>query len=120
MRLKCSDVRQWVKNEALGALVSPLGEEADKYKIIWDKETHSAAEVKSKYGSLTGYSGVATSGRGVGARFETDYANTARQAAGIPQGDLYQVATLPVDMGADDLRTIAKEGQWEVAVLDAS
>ena len=120
IRVKSSQVTQWPAAKTLPMLSSPIGEQAAAYRIVWDKDLTSTQQAYDKYEHLSGFRGVVATSRGLGARFLAAEYQQARNAAGLPEGELFQISGVPLDMQETEVKHVLTDMQWQAEILAGS
>ena len=96
---------------------SPLGSDADSYKVLWDREGCTPEELREKFKGLPGYTGPVLTQRGGGARVLKANINAAKEMSGQIQGDAYIFRGVPTDLLEEELEELLKETGWEATIL---
>ena len=99
---------------------SPIGEQAEAYRIVWDRELVDIAQAFAKYESLQGFKGIVATAKGLGARFDSSSFQQARAAAGMAEGEIFQISGLPLDVSESEVLHFTDDLHWKVEVIKGS
>ena len=108
IRTKALQLQMWLESDpSLGALFRPLGDDAQSYGIIWQKNTAPLA-LHTTFSSQPGYSGVVIREESAGLRIDKAHIEKLRADLGI-QGSSWTATGLPAAI--DDTQLIHFLGQ---------
>ena len=120
VRVYSRQEKEWLKATDLPLSFSPTGEAIRKFKVVWDRETSTLEALHKKFSHLKGFSGPVLSARGIGARFEEDSYQEARQKAGLAVGRIFSISGLPPENSEQDIVELMKDCNWEVQPIPGS
>ena len=118
LRVLRQDLQAWLIADIPFA-IHPL-EEATHYKVLWDTTIKTLVEARSRYGEVQGYSGLALTQKGIGARFTPATINQARRGAGLAASELYVLSGAPCHMLESDIQALFKQLAWSALLMTQS
>ena len=116
LRVLSSDLKRWLCAEVPFA-IHPQGDHAEQYRVLWDSSMTSIVAARQKYSAVPGYAGLALTKHGLGARYEMNAFNAARQSAGLLAGDLYYLTGAPRDLLESDIKQLLLQMKWDASVI---
>ena len=116
LRIRTGDTKKWLR-APLPLSLAPVGEEGQRYKMIWERDAHSYEDLRARRGDVPGYAGVAESKDGLGIRIEAPQYAEALAFLGRPQGDLYQIQGIPLEVDFLGMDTFLKELGWTATLV---
>ena len=117
VRIPREQAQMWMQAKTLPFTASPLGNDAQDFKVLWDRECKKLGAVVEEYSSLDEYRGAVLTQKGIGARFSKEQADAAKAQSGIPMGDSFLILGVPHDMREPELQTVMQEMQWQCTIL---
>ena len=120
IRVHSRQEREWLRAEQMPLSFSPTGEGLQKFRVVWDRETGTLQALQKKYAHLEGFSGPVLSTRGLGARFQEEKYQQAREKAGLAIGQAYLITGLQVENSEQDVIDLMKECSWTVQPIPGS
>ena len=118
IRIKQCHADAWMTNSLLPCTLTPVGELAQQYRIIWEALPQTLSQLRAKYEALPGYRGAIVTTRGCGARFTLASHNQARTSAGLPPGEAFLIKGLPVELTFEQIQDLMGEMAWQATVLE--
>ena len=75
--------------------LAPMGAEAAKYRLVWDKSLTTMQELREKCGKAVGFAGCATGKDAMAARFKNEDYQKAMQALKTEIGQYWSIRGRP-------------------------
>ena len=121
VRIRKSMLQMWLQAEGLPCTSTPLGEDnMNGFKILWDKQAVTLADVRTKYQAVRGFTGVVQTPKGLGARISQEFFDTARSASALPTANSYLLKGIPVEMPVQHITTLLEDLKWKATPLPES
>ena len=117
VRIPTEQAALWMKAKSLPFAVSPLGEHAQAFRVIWDRDCGLLSEITAKYSARDRFMGPVLTQKGIGARFNQAQADAAKVQSGLPAGESYLILGVPHDMREPELQAILQDTGWTVTIL---